>query len=196
VVSPADLARRLRELITALDRRTPRADNPTEAAIALDAAVLRAQALTRLAEVAPQTAAVPGGDPDRRTDRPGTASRTPFPAIPKDVAGLSVEEFTFDLDDLDGPRVPSMERICRTFMDDANRALVWWIRFVALQAWCASPEVMARMTSDARILRDAREVAASFPLNDRWEFDATAFGRTLDGIALKRAQTGVDSASK
>lgn len=195
MVSPADLARRLRELITALDRRTPRADNPTEAAIARDAAVLRAQAASRLAEVIPQTAAVPDDDPDRRTDRPETTSRTPFPAIPKDVAGLSVEEFTFDLDDLDGPRVPSMERICRTFMDDANRALVSWIRFGALQAWCASPEVMARTTSDARILRDAREVAASFPLNDRWEFDAAAFGRTLDGIALKRARTGVDSAA-
>jgi len=195
VVSPADLARRLRELITALDRRTPRADNPTEAAIARDAAVLRAQALSRLAEVALQTAAVPGVDPDRRTDRPGTTSRTPFPAIPKDVAGLSVEEFTFDLDDLDGPRVPSMERICRTFMDDANRALVWWIRFVALQAWCASPEVMARMTSDARILRDAREVAASFPLNHHWEFDTTAFSLAIDRIAQRRARTGADSAA-
>lgn len=195
MVSPADLVCRLRELITALDRRTPRADNPAEAAIARDAAVLRAQALTRLAEVTPQTAAVPGIDPDRRRDRPRTTSRTPFPAMPTDVAGLSVEEFTFDLDDLDGPRVPSMERICRTFMDDANRALVWWIRFGALQAWCASPEVIARMTSDARILRDAREVAASFPLNDRWEFDATAFGRTLDGIVLTRARTGVDSAA-
>ena len=195
VVGPAVLARKLREFIAALDRRTPRPDNPAEAAIARDAAVLRAQAMTRLAEVAAQTAGVPGDHPDRRTDQPRTTSRTPFPAIPQDVAGLSVQEFTFDLDDLDGPRVPSMERICRTFMDDANRALVWWIRFGALQTWCDSPEVMARTTSDARILRDAREVAASFPLNDRWEFDATAFGRTLDGIALKRARTRVDSAA-
>jgi hypothetical protein len=156
MVSPADLTRRLRELITALDRRTPRATSP---------------------------------------ERPGTTTRTPFPAMPTDVAILTVQEFTFDLEELDGPRVPSMERICRTFMDDANRALVWWIRFGALQAWYASPDVMARATYDVRVVRDAREVAASFPLNHRWEFDSTAFSLAVDGIALRRARTAVDSAA-
>lgn len=119
---------------------------------------------------------------------------TLFPAIPQDVAILTVQEFAFDLDELDGPVVPSMTRICRTFKDDANRALVWWIRFEALQTWCASPDVMARATSDARVLGDAREVAASFPLDHRWEFDPAAFGRAVDGIARRRARAAVDSA--
>jgi hypothetical protein len=115
--------------------------------------------------------------------------------MPTDVAILTVQEFTFDLEELDGPQVPSMERICRMFMDDANRALVWWIRFGALQAWCASPDVMTRATYDVRVVRDAREVAASFPLNHRWEFDSTAFSLAVDGIALRRARTAVDSAA-
>ena len=59
-------------------------------------------------------------------------NHTAIPATPGDVATLTVQEFTLDLDELEGNRVPSMERVCRTFMDDANRALVWWIRFGAL----------------------------------------------------------------
>lgn len=70
MVGPANLARRLRELITALDRRTPRLEHPAEAAIAQDAAFLREQAVTRLAEIAAQTAAVPDDDPDRRPTGP------------------------------------------------------------------------------------------------------------------------------
>lgn len=96
---------------------------------------------------------------------------------------LTVQEFTFDLEELYAPRVPSMERICRTFMDDANRALVRWIRFGALQTWHTSPDVVGWTTSDARILRDAREVAASSPLNHQWESDTTAFSLAVDGIA-------------
>jgi hypothetical protein len=83
-----------------------------------------------------------------------------------------------------------MERICRTFMDDANRALVWWIRFGALKTWRTNHDVIARSMSESGVLRDACEVAASFPLNPLWEFDATAFGRALDGVALRRARTG------
>jgi hypothetical protein len=196
VVSPADLARQLRELITALDRRRPRGEHSAEAAIARDAAFLRGQAVTRLGEIAAQTATLPGDGPDRGPDRPRTMNRTPFPAVPKDVAVLTVQEFTFDLDELDGPRVPSMERVCNAFVDDANRALVWWIRFGALQTWCASPDVMARATADARISRDAREVAASFPLNHHWGFDSSAFGRAVDRVALRRARTGVDLPTK
>jgi hypothetical protein len=49
------------------------------------------------------------------------------------VATLTVQEFTFDLNELDWNRVPSMERVYRTFMDDANRALVWWIRYGAFK---------------------------------------------------------------
>lgn len=118
-----------------------------------------------------------------------TMTQTPFPATPADVAVLTAQEFTFDLDEFDGHGIPSMERICRTFTDDANRALVWWIRFGALQAWRTNPDVIARLMSDSGILRDACEVAAGFPLNPLWEFDATNFGRALDGMALTRART-------
>ena len=60
----ADVARRLRELIVALDRRRPRAD-AAESAIARDAAVLREQAVTRLAEISTQTTSVADEHPDR-----------------------------------------------------------------------------------------------------------------------------------
>jgi hypothetical protein len=105
------------------------------------------------------------------------------------VAVLTVQEFIFDLDD-DGHGIPSMDRICRTFMGDANRALVWWIRFGALKAWRTNPDVIARSMADSGSLRDAREIAASFPLNPLWEFDATNFERALHGMALKRAPRG------
>jgi hypothetical protein len=145
--------------------------------------------VTRLAEIAMQIRSVSGEGPGR-ADVAGTETmnQTPFPATPADVAVLTVREFTFDLDEFDGHGIPSMERICRTFMDDANRALVWWIRFGALQAWRTNPDVIARSKSDSVLLRDACEVAASFPLNPRWEFDGTDFGRTLDGMALRRAR--------
>jgi hypothetical protein len=187
----ADVARRLREVIVALDRRVPRANDAAESGIARDAAALRAQAVTRLADIAMQIRSVADEGPDRSAI-PGTQTmnQTPFPATPADVAVLTVQEFTLDLDDVDGQGIPSMERICQTFMDDANRALVWWIRFGALKAWRTNPDVIARSTSDAGILRDACEVAASFPLNPLWEFDATDFGRALDGMALRRARTG------
>jgi len=114
---------------------------------------------------------------------------TAFPVTPGDVAALTVQEFTFDVDELDGNRAPSMERVCRTFMDDANRALVWWIRFGALNAWYARADVMAR-TSGSSTLRDARAAAASFPLNHRWEFDHEDFGCAIEAVTVKRARTG------
>ncbi len=46
-----DLARELRELIDALDRRAPRVEEAGEASIARDASVLREKALRRLAEL-------------------------------------------------------------------------------------------------------------------------------------------------
>ena len=113
---------------------------------------------------------------------------TAFPVKPQDVATLSVQEFTFDLDDLDGNRVPSMDRVCRTFIDDANRALVWWIRFAALKNWCARPNVIARLAADARTLRDACEVAASFPLNQNWEFDFAHFDSAINTATARRAR--------
>jgi hypothetical protein len=47
-----ELARELEELIAALDRRVPRVERAGEAAIARDAAALRAKAVARLAELA------------------------------------------------------------------------------------------------------------------------------------------------
>lgn len=65
VTAPYDLARELAELIGALDRRLPRVEKAGEAAIARDAAALRAKAVKRLAELA---ANGPSSAPD--TDRP------------------------------------------------------------------------------------------------------------------------------
>jgi hypothetical protein len=54
-----DLARELRELVEALDRRVPRVEQAGESAIASDAAALRAKAVARLSElVSPQGAAI------------------------------------------------------------------------------------------------------------------------------------------
>jgi hypothetical protein len=117
-------------------------------------------------------------------------NHTAFPTTPEEVAALTVLEFTFDLDQLDGNRVPSLERVCRTFMDDANRALVWWIRFGAFRNWCDRTDVMRCSTSDSWTLRDACEVAASFPLNHLWEFDPKDFGSAVEEMAVKRARAG------
>ncbi len=50
-MSARDVARRLEELIAALDRRVPRAGHAGEAGIAQDAAALRAKAVDRLAQL-------------------------------------------------------------------------------------------------------------------------------------------------
>lgn len=120
-----------------------------------------------------------------------TMNHTAFPSTPEEVAALTVQEFMFDLGQVDGSRVPSLARVCGTFVDDTNRALVWWIRFGAFKNWCTNTDVMTRSTSDSWTLRDACEVAASFPLNYLWEFDPMDFGRAVEGMAVKRAQ-GVD----
>jgi len=51
-VSTCDLTRALEELMAALERRVPRVERAGEAAIARDAAALRAKAIERLAELA------------------------------------------------------------------------------------------------------------------------------------------------
>jgi hypothetical protein len=48
-VNVSELTRELEELIAALDRRVPRVEQAGEAAIARDAAALRAKAFSRLA---------------------------------------------------------------------------------------------------------------------------------------------------
>ncbi len=65
-VTRSDLARELRELIAALDRRVPRVERAGEAAIAREAAALRAKAVQRLTELAAQST-IPVVD---ATDRP------------------------------------------------------------------------------------------------------------------------------
>jgi hypothetical protein len=53
-VARTQLVRELRELIAALDRRVPRVERAGEAAIARDAAMLKAKALKRIAELGAQ----------------------------------------------------------------------------------------------------------------------------------------------
>ena len=120
--------------------------------------------------------------------KPRATKQTAFPAKPAEVATLSAQEFIFELDELDGRRAPSMEHVCRTFLDDSNRALVWWIRFGAFKNWCATTDVMTRSASDPWALRDACEVAAGFPLNDLWEFDSEKFGFAVAAVAVKRTR--------
>lgn len=54
-VTTTELVRELEELIAALDRRVPRVEQAGEAAIARDAARLRAKAVARLAQITGQT---------------------------------------------------------------------------------------------------------------------------------------------
>jgi len=112
-------------------------------------------------------------------------SRTLFPTNPVDVAVLTATEFDFDPQSGD---VPSLDDVCRRFGDDANRALVWLIRFRALRAWCARDGMAQWLDAGARTPRDIREVAAAFELNDRWEFDAEAFCVAVDVMARQRAR--------
>ena len=63
-VTTRELARELEELIAALDRRVPRAEEIGEEAIARDAAALREKAIARLAEVS-GTPARPAGQTRR-----------------------------------------------------------------------------------------------------------------------------------
>jgi hypothetical protein len=59
-ITPSNVARELRELIAALDRRVPRVDRAGEAAIARDAAALREKAVQRLRELEdPSTVSAP-----------------------------------------------------------------------------------------------------------------------------------------
>jgi hypothetical protein len=56
-ITSNDVARELRELITALDRRLPRVERAGEAGIAQDAAALREKAVRRLSELEEQSPA-------------------------------------------------------------------------------------------------------------------------------------------
>jgi hypothetical protein len=67
-VNVGELARELEELIAALDRRVPRVAQAGEAAIARDAAALRAKASARLAELATPANREPDQAPDPEPD--------------------------------------------------------------------------------------------------------------------------------
>ena len=92
---------------------------------------------------------------------------------------LTVPEFACALD-LDA--AASLDVGCRRFLDDANRALVWFIRFRALVALCERADMAAWLTSGASHARHVCEVAASFKLNDEWQFDAEAFRSAVESI--------------
>lgn len=97
---------------------------------------------------------------------------TPFPSRPSEVIALTVPEFTGEPDlNTDS----SFEHACQCFLEDANRALVWFIRSRALSAWCGQAEMAAWLSVDPSHPRHACAVAASFALNDAWEFDAEPF---------------------
>jgi hypothetical protein len=113
-----------------------------------------------------------------------TMGITAFPARPGDVIALSVEEFLFDLE---MTHAPSVESACRAFANDANRALVWLIRWRALNALCARSEVAEWRRTGACTSRDMCEVAAAFDLNDVWEFDHERFCEAVDGLIHRRA---------
>jgi hypothetical protein len=63
-VNAIKLTRELEELIAALDRRVPGVEHAGEAAIARDAAALRARAVERLAELAAGAVALAGESKD------------------------------------------------------------------------------------------------------------------------------------
>jgi hypothetical protein len=106
--------------------------------------------------------------------------RTPFPISPSDVAALTVPEFTCELD-LNGS--VSLDAVCRRFLDDTNRAVVWFIRFRALAAWCERMDMAQWLQSEPSHAHHACELAASFDLNDAWEFDAERFRSAVASVS-------------
>lgn len=106
--------------------------------------------------------------------------RTPFPASPCDVVTLSVPEFTCDLD-LNGS--VSLDAVCRRFLEDTDRAVVWFIRFRALKTWCERIDVAHWLRAEPSHADRACELAASFDLNDAWEFDADRFRSAVESVA-------------
>ena len=110
---------------------------------------------------------------------------TPFPARPCDVVALTVVEFTRDLD---LHATVSIDAVCRRFLDDINKALVWVIRFRALAAWCVRADAAAWLGSRPSHIQHACEVAATFELNSEWEFDADAFCSAVESEVARGAR--------
>jgi hypothetical protein len=104
---------------------------------------------------------------------------TPFPTRPSDVVPLTVPEFTSEVD---LNTTVSFDRICQIFLDDANRALVWLIRYRALTTWRERGDIAIWLELNPSHAKHACEVAASFELNDNWEFDSDVFRSTVQSI--------------
>lgn len=109
----------------------------------------------------------------------GGMRTTPFPSRACEVVALTVPEFTRELD-LNA--TVSFDRVCRRFLEDSNRALVWFIRFRALTDWCERDDVTAWLKSEPARAQHASELAASFELNDDWEFDSEGFRSAVDSV--------------
>jgi hypothetical protein len=105
---------------------------------------------------------------------------TPFPIGPSDVVALTVPEFACELD---VEASVSLDAICRRFHDDANRALVWFIRFRALTAWCERIDVAQWLRAEPSQAHRACQLAASFDLNEAWEFDGERFRLAVESVA-------------
>ena len=109
---------------------------------------------------------------------------TAFPATPHDVATLTLQEFTFRLDLEHSPSLPD---VCDRFGDDTNRAVVWLVRFRALQKIRADSRmdrwIRNRIETDRQALcGDLFEIAATQPLNERWEFDSFSFLQAVEAL--------------
>ena len=109
---------------------------------------------------------------------------TPFPIRPTDVVALTVREFMFEGAVNDQP---SLDAVCRNFVGDTNRALVWLIRFRALKAWCDRADMSAWLQAGGGTPQDACEAAAHFELNERWEFDPEGFRLAINVVARHRS---------
>jgi hypothetical protein len=104
---------------------------------------------------------------------------TEFPTRPCDVATLTVAEFTCELD---LTATVSFDRVCQRFLDDVNRALVWFIRFRALTVWRERGDIAVWLQSDASLEQRACAAAAAFALNEAWEFHADAFRFAVESM--------------
>jgi hypothetical protein len=105
---------------------------------------------------------------------------TPLPTHPSDVAALTVPEFTSELD---LNQAASLDAVCRRFLEDTNRAVVWFIRFRALTAWRERMDVAQWLRAEPSHAQRACHLAASFDLNDAWEFDADRFRSAVESVA-------------
>ena len=88
------------------------------------------------------------------------------------MVALTVTEFTSELNL--NPMI-AFDSVCHRFLEDTNRALVWFIRLRALSAWCDRSDIAQWLRSDPSHAQRACEVAASFNLNSEWGFDAEPF---------------------